>query len=52
MRASLPLVYPEVTRVAGDEADEVDAGCELKRECENGRPCMKDDVSDEGADAL
>ena len=51
VRASLPLPYPGVTRADGDDADDVVAGCELKRECEKGRGCMKPDVSDDGADA-
>lgn len=49
--ASLPLIYPAGVRVEGEDADEVVAGCELKREWENGRGCMKWEVSDEGADA-
>lgn len=46
--ASLPLVYPEVTRAAGEPDD---VGWEWNRKCEKGRECMKPAVSDEGADA-
>lgn len=50
VRASLPLMYPDVMREDGELADEV-AGCELKREWANGRGCINVDTSDDGAEA-